>query len=97
VIVRVIDNGFPPAEATAAFTVTVLLPPRVSATRLANGTISLTLPSVPGKTYRVEYTDDLSAAQWFQLPDVFATGQTLTINDNAATTSQRFYRVRAVD
>jgi len=61
----------------------------------------LTWTSVPGKTYQVEYCDDLSAGLWQPLPGAQVTagpGQTnLSFTDNtAASCSNRFYRVRVL-
>ena len=55
------------------------------------------LPTVAGKTYRLEYTDDLKTP-WQVLKDnIPGTGQPVTIPDpSAKTIPQRFYRLVVV-
>jgi titin len=60
---------------------------------------TLSLPTLTGRTYRVEYTDALLApTTWRLLSDqIPGTGSTLTITDpGAATLPQRFYRALVV-
>jgi hypothetical protein len=47
------------------------------------------------RRYVIEYTDDLSQP-WSTLSNGTADGQTLTVQDPAATGDQRFYRLRTV-
>jgi hypothetical protein len=49
--------------------------------------------SQSGKTYRVEYRDDLSASTWTSLGTYPATGGTTTATDSTAGPTRRFYRV----
>lgn len=57
-------------------------------------TLSLTVTTLPGRTYRIECKDDLSAPGWTVLsPDHRATGELLTIIDALGGPPQRFYRV----
>ncbi len=53
------------------------------------------LPTQPGKTYRLEYTEDLTTNQWHPLTDpISGDGQPILVLDPAATTRpQRFYRL----
>ncbi len=53
------------------------------------------LPTQPGKTYRIEYTDDLTTNQWHPLTDpISGDGQPVQVLDPAsATRPQRFYRL----
>ena len=55
--------------------------------------------TIPGKTYRVEYKDDLNVAQWQQLNnlDYLAAGPSLTVLDNISGHPQRFYRIVQLD
>ena len=54
----------------------------------------LTLASVAGKTYRMDYKDDLPSATWILLADqVFATATSTQFTDSGAgTLAHRFYR-----
>jgi hypothetical protein len=54
----------------------------------------LTVPSVPGQRYVLEFTDTLPATRWTALPTVEATTGWTRLSDPAATNHQRFYRVR---
>jgi hypothetical protein len=97
--VRVTDSGVPPLSAARSFTVFVVGPPRISGiTPPNNSMVTLTLPAIPGKTYRVEYKNTLSAAEWTPLGgDRLATSATLIIEDNIGAQPQRFYRVLLLD
>jgi hypothetical protein len=99
VMVRVADNGTPSLSADRAFIVTVkeaLLLANI--TRLPTGEISFTLAVAPGKTYRVEYKDDLGAPDWTPLgPDEMAVEETLTIIAATDASPQRFFRVVQLD
>lgn len=47
-----------------------------------------------GKVYRLEHKDDLSNSNWISHPLTAGTGGTITLNDETADGSQRFYRIR---
>ena len=53
------------------------------------------LPTLTGKTYRLEYTDDLTTHQWHPLTaPIPGDGKPVIVEDPAATTrTQRFYRL----
>ncbi len=56
------------------------------------GGFRLSIPTAIGRTYRIEYTDNL--ATWFTLEDnIGGTGGTI-VRDDITTQSQRFYRLR---
>jgi hypothetical protein len=66
--------------------------------RQPNGDVVLTIGSIPGKTYRVDYKNDLNAATWTPItPDRLATSTSLTVIDPAVPGAQRFYRVQQLD
>jgi hypothetical protein len=92
------DDGVPPLSDQESFTVTVLLPPQV-AISVADGQVSLSFPTIPGKTYRVLYADTLATPiNWQPLgPDQVATGTSLLIDDTIGAGTQRFYLVQQVD
>jgi hypothetical protein len=98
--VRATDNGVPFfASATRAFTVIVAPPPQLTGiTRPIAGSLSLTWATIPGKTYRVEYKNDLHPGPWQPLgTDRTATGTSLTIIDNIGNLPNRFYRITILD
>jgi hypothetical protein len=91
------DNGTPSLRTLQTFRVIVGL--HVSGITLApGGDVSITFGTIPGKTYRVEYKNDLNAPQWTPLgPDTLANSSTMTVADTMGSPGQRFYRVVQVD
>lgn len=82
-------NILPPASRAPTITGMTCVP---------GGSISLTFPTSPGHSYRVEFKNDLNAPVWAPLgADIFATGQELTITDPGPAIAQRFYRIRLLD
>jgi hypothetical protein len=98
-VVRVTDNGVPPLSAARPFTVFVVAPPRItSLTPPFNGVVTLNVGVIAGKTYRVEFKNNLSETAWTPLGgNRLATSPTLTVTDNIGSQSQRFYRVLILD
>ena len=78
--------GTDPKNANSAF--------RITSIAAAAGNTQISLQSVAGKTYRLEYRDDLVAGSWATLLDqVSGTGGTLQVIDaGAGGKSKRFYR-----
>jgi hypothetical protein len=68
---------------------------RITAIDRSTGNPRVSFPSVNGKTYRLEYRDDLTSGSWSPLVDgIFGTGATLQISDPSGTgLSKRFYRL----
>src|SRR5262249_6658014 len=99
VTIQVTDNGTPPLSASRSFTVVVANPPRLGGiTPPVNRHLTLTLQAILGKTYRVEYKDNLGDANWVPLgADRLANAETLTLEDNLGTAPQRFYRLSIRD
>jgi len=98
VTVRATDSGVPPLSDDETFTL-IGLPP--APTVGINGNqISIGFQTIPGKTYRVEYKDDLNAGAWQRLNNQdYAAGAatSLTVNDNLTGSAQRFYRIAQLD
>lgn len=96
-LVIVTNLGGSVASAPATFQ--VLLPPTLSLSRLnvTATNISLSLSSVAGQNYLLEYKDSLSDPQWVPLPPPqTGTGGTLILQDtNGLTLPSRFYRVNS--
>jgi len=68
---------------------------RLPAVVFAMGNVQLILPAVTGRTYRVEYADELAApTPWRTLADqVFGAGGSIPLTDpGAASRSHRYYR-----
>lgn len=97
ITVRVTDNGLPAQSASRTFTVVVLLPPSATIARDGNG-IGLTFDTTAGRTYQVQFKDQLNDAQWQPLnPAVVAAGPTLGTTDTITGQPQRFYRIIQLD
>jgi hypothetical protein len=60
----------------------------------ANNAFCLSLATVSGKRYILEFADRLPAINWTALPAVTGDGTVMILTDPAATVAQRFYRVR---
>ena len=91
--VRVTDNGAPPLSAAQEFHVFVYPPPPPPTLVLSNGKLSLTFATFPGKTYRVEFKNDLAEAVWSPFSgNMVASGTSATVNDQLGSNPQRFYR-----
>jgi hypothetical protein len=99
ITVRVTDSGVPPLSATQSFTVFVVGPPRIAGiTPPLNGVVTLTVPAIAGKTYRVEYKNNLDDSVWTPLGgNRLATSAPLVIDDHIGAQPQRFYRVLVLD
>lgn len=61
-----------------------------------DGDLVLTWSSEAGKTYRVQFKEDLNQPVWSDLSDTVATNGQASLTDVADGVSQRFYRVRLV-
>jgi hypothetical protein len=82
-------NILPPASSPPAFSSFSITP---------GGTVSLTVQTSPGHTYRVEYKDSLNAGSWTLLgAEQFANDSQMTFSDPAPSAIQRFYRVVQVN
>jgi hypothetical protein len=79
---------------TKSFTVTVLPRPAFQAITKTNDVVTLTWSAIPGQTYRVQYTDQITETNWSDLaPDVITSGSTAAKTDSPGFTPQRFYRI----
>jgi hypothetical protein len=79
--------------------VLTLVPQPVIESMILSGTsATLVWSSVAGKTYRVQYTTDLTPIiTWTDMTgDVLATGATATKIDSFGAAIQRFYRISVV-
>ena len=70
-----------------------VLPPEITSVSRVGNTVTIVWSSAIGRTYRVDYKDDLTAPFWNPLgAPVTATGTSTTATDTTAV-GQRFYRV----
>jgi hypothetical protein len=98
ITVRVTDDGSPALDDSETIAVTVYAAPRFTSFQRAGDDVSFVFRTVPQRTYRIEFKNELNAALWTQLgSDVTANGESLIINDSVTNAPQRFYRVRQLD
>jgi hypothetical protein len=92
IIVRVTDNGSPPASATTTFTIIAVDHVRIANIRQTTpGEVVLTWNSASGAEYRVEYTE-APGGGWQHQSSITAQGSEVSAFDNP-TGGRRFYRV----
>jgi uncharacterized delta-60 repeat protein len=86
-------NGVSRKGITRLYGHTDSVPKLVSPIR--NGdTFRLSVPTVAGKTYLLEFTDSLTEKNWIPLSETAGDGSLKTLLDADANREQRFYRVR---
>lgn len=89
-------NG-PALSATNSFVVVVLppiVPPVFESITITNGNVTLIWSTVNGRSYRIQYSDDLSATNWADVaPDITASGPTASLTSPVGEAIQRYYRV----
>jgi hypothetical protein len=96
--VRVTDSGTPALSDAKSLRIIVITAPRILDIARAGSSVTITWRANPGKTYRVQYRDDLSAGIWLDLDGpITASGNTAIKIDSNANAPQRFYRVTQTD
>jgi hypothetical protein len=96
--VRVTDSGSPPLSDAKSFNIIVVPPPLLAPPAATDGNLTLTWQTYPGKSYRVEYKEDLSGTGWSILgSDLTAAGMTLSVSSATTNSPQRFYRIRQLN
>lgn len=98
--IRVVDNPNPAAGAplsdTEMFQVSVFPSLHIDSISVSGGQVHISWAAIPGRTYRVQYKDDLNAATWQNLPGDIATGSNSITKSDPTPGLQRFYRVTAL-
>jgi hypothetical protein len=77
---------------TAILTVVVTRP--TVSIGLAGGIVAVSVESLLGLTYTLEYKDPLTSSVWVSLPPVAGTGGLISLQDTNVLSEMRFYRVR---
>ena len=96
---RATDNGPLTLNASRTFQLVVRMPLLLGGLSHApNGDLSFTLAVTVGRSYRVEYKNDLNDLLWTELtPAQQALTSTITVIDHISAHPQRFYRVLQLD
>jgi len=69
-------------------------PPQITSITVNGTQVSLIVSTIPGRTYRIEYKNDLNLSAWTALGgNRLAAGITLSIQDSLGPSPQRFYQV----
>jgi M6 family metalloprotease-like protein len=79
---------------TLVLTGTGIQYPQVLRTMRLGDRFSLLVQTFAGRNYTLEYKSSLAAPSWTSLPTVRGTGAPQVLSDPAATSPQRFYRIR---
>jgi hypothetical protein len=83
--------GLPTAGAPA----NVATPPEITGISASGGQVILTMSTVSGRSYTLEYKGSAAEPAWIAVPpSVTAAGETLSLTNAAGSSTQRFYRVR---
>ncbi len=101
VTIRVTDNGTPIQSVAQSFSVVVVAPVVIASAVIADDAIVLTWNSIPGQTYRIQYKDNVTDAEWTDLTDVTAEAETASefcgLADELGLIPQRFFRIVVVN
>jgi uncharacterized repeat protein (TIGR01451 family) len=93
-VVQVSADGNPTLTASQSFLVTVVTRPVIAAISVSEGVVSVTWGTVPGQSYRLEYSTNLTMPDWNAVvPDLVADGDSLTHSNLVGTNHNQFYRV----
>jgi N-acetyl-anhydromuramyl-L-alanine amidase AmpD len=100
VTVRVTDTGTPALSDARSFTIVVVGLP-VLAAGITSNHVVLSWRAIAGQTYRVQAKFELGDAEWTDVTDVQAAGETATLVDSlelgGLITPRKFYRIRVLE
>ena len=95
--ITVTDNGVPSLSDSRSFAVTVVSRPLITGISLTNDWVNVTWTTIPGDTYRLQFTTNLATTIWIGVtPDVTATVSNITHTNPFVPGTQHFYRVMLV-
>lgn len=95
--ITVADDGNPTLSDTKPFSITVVSRPLITDIAVTSSWVNVTWTTIPGDTYRLQFTTNLSAPQWIGIPpDVTAVGNTITHTNPFVPGTQQFYRIMVV-
>jgi hypothetical protein len=93
VTVTVADDGVPSLSDSQSFAIRVVPPLTIASITVSNTTITICWTAIPGRTYQVQFKDDLDASPWIALqPDVLATNSVIHRTD-VISIPRRLYRI----
>lgn len=77
-------------------TIFTISPPELNSLKVVNGSFIFSWSATPGKSYRVQWKAQMNASMWNDLPDLVATGSSMSAT-NQIVSPTRFYRVMVVN
>jgi hypothetical protein len=89
-----------PAPTPRAANIIPTTPPEIrilSATVTAGAETVIVWSAESGKTYRLQFKDDLNEADWTDLTEISATGSTASATSFVGPIPQRFYRIQLLN
>lgn len=90
------SNAYPGLPPDLAYQINGAPLPQVTSFAAKQSSASITFSSLVGRSYRVDYKNNLTEASWTPLPgadNIRGTGDLLQVTDSSATQGRRFYRV----
>ncbi len=95
--ITVTDNGSPALSDSRLFDISVVSRPLITGISLTNDWVNVTWTTVPGDTYRLQFTTNLATPKWISVTqDVTATISKITHSHPFVPGPQHFYRVMLV-
>jgi hypothetical protein len=95
--IAVTDNGSPALSDSKSFAITVVARPLITGISLTNDWVNVTWTTIPGDTYRLQFTTNLATPNWISVTqDVTATISNITHTNPFVPGTQHFYRVMLV-
>ena len=76
-----------------AWVIKVIKPPQISMTRNPAGDVTLTWETISGRTYNIDYKNQLSDPDWSPLTTIIADADSKSVTDNGTSGLQRYYRI----
>ena len=80
-------------SALATITVATTFSPTILSPAIVGTNFAFSFQSLPGKTYGVEYKDDLQDANWLTLQSIAGDGSLKTVITPVTSIPRRFYRL----
>jgi uncharacterized repeat protein (TIGR01451 family) len=88
------SGGNNSSSASVTVTNVVAAPPQITGISVSTNLVTLTWSAVSGRSYRMQYKDNLTNSSWSDLvPDIVAPGPIATGTSPRPAVAQRFYRV----
>ena len=81
------------SHSTTPARIVAIPPPIVASPSLVGSTFSVSVSTMPGGNYTLEFKNSFTDTNWTTAQTSLGTGGTITLTDDSATNAMRFYRV----